>query len=151
MTPEAVLQAFSEYLDVKRSLDRGLSRAREGDERRLKELAGQLPADVVHGVPNLLTFVPEHPLPRGLTAEDVELPFRMREEFAALGETRRERLMGWFPDSDEAMKDILDFMEEERKMVLDARRGLQDLDRKLWTILTGERVKRVHGLRMPEA
>lgn len=132
---------FSDYLELRRKRDLGAATALE--EETLARLEKALGVTFGGAIPVFPELRPgDGPYPRGLRPMDVHVVFQMREEVAGLGRTRAG-LHGFDLPEGEAVKDFLDFIEEERKVHMEARKLLRTLDRKIWAVYTGER-------RMPE-
>lgn len=132
---------FSDYLELRRLRD--LGQARPGADEVLARLEKALGVDFAEAIPLFPDLRPgAGPFPRGLRPSDVHVVFQMREEVASLGRTRAG-LHGFDLPDGEAVKDFLDFIEEERRVHMEVRKLLRALDKKIWAVYTGER-------RMPE-
>ncbi|HLE98100.1 MAG TPA: hypothetical protein VI997_12080 [Candidatus Thermoplasmatota archaeon] len=128
---------FSDYLELRR--ERDLGRARPDADERLAHLEKGLGVTFAGAVPLFPDLRPgPGPFPRELRVSDIHVVFQMREEVASLGRTR-QGLHGFDLPEGAAVKDFLDFIEEERKVHMEIRKLLRTLDRKIWAVFTGER------------
>jgi len=136
---------FSDYLELRRAVDAG--EATPESRRVLAALERALPVPFARAIPHLVTLADAHDAPpRELTREAVRVAFGMREEFCHHGSTRAG-LSGFDLPEGLGLKDWLDLVETERKLAVQSRKLLRELDGKLWRMFTGER--RMPSVRAP--